>query len=130
MQQQQQHGAPFGAPPAGYGGYGGGSGGYGGGSGVPRAPRDRLSDPTQSTQRIAIPTVCSGVVLGHRGDIVREMARASGAKISLAPPEADTPTERVVSIIGNPQQIEHAIQLIKTAVESYTPGQKPPARAF
>jgi hypothetical protein len=38
MQQQQQHGAPFGAPPAGYGGaggYGGGSGGYGGGgSGV------------------------------------------------------------------------------------------------
>jgi len=134
MQQPQAGMYPYGAPapPAGGYGYPAGSfgGAYGYGGGMPRPPRgDRLSDPTQSTQRLAIPTACSGAVLGHRGDIVRDMAKRSGAKISLAPADPTNPTERVVSVIGNPQQIEAAIALISAAVESFTPGSRPPPSA-
>jgi len=92
-------------------------------------PRDRFADPLCTTQRIAIPSVCSGVVLGHGGSIVRSMAQKSGAKISLAQPDASQPqSERIITIIGRPEQITAAIALIQQQVESYTPG-KPPPRA-
>ena len=88
--------------------------------------RDRLLDPHVSTQKIAIPAVCSGVVIGHGGSIVRELVKKSGAKISLERLDPLTPSERVVSIVGNEQQIAAAIWLIQQQVESYTPGKPPP----
>ena len=73
------------------------------------------------SQKIAIPTVCSGCVLGKGGSIIKELRAQSGTNISLADPEPSTPNERVVTITGTPSAIQHAIYLIREAVEKYTP---------
>lgn len=118
---QSPYGAGYGAYGAfgGYGAYGAGAGagmGMGGGGGG------------STVQRIAIPSVCSGVVLGHGGSIIRSMVQQSGAKISLAPPDANAPNERVVTITGTEAQIQIAIGLIQKQVESFVPGEAPPPK--
>lgn len=104
-------------------------GGGGGGGGGPRPPRDRTLDPSCTTHHIAIPAVCSGVVLGKGGSIVRTLAQRSGAKISLAPVDPSSPAERAVAITGTPDQIQAAMVLIQQQVDSYTPGRPPPSEA-
>lgn len=59
-----------------------------------RPPRDRLADPNCTTQRIAIPSVCSGVVIGHGGSIIRgqDTATAPGRR------PATTRTDRLATL--------------------------------
>jgi hypothetical protein len=53
-----------------------------------------------SIQKIAIPTICAGCVIGRGGTIIRDLRSQSGTNISIADPDPATPDERVVTITG------------------------------
>ncbi len=52
----------------------------------------------------------SYVVLG--GETIREINRQSGAHVELDRNPPPNPGEKIFNVRGNPQQIQHAIQLI------------------
>lgn len=126
---QAAYGAPpqgaYGAPPPGYGGYPMAPEGYGmppQGYGMP--PQGFGAPPpaaggAQKTEKIVIPTICAGTVIGKGGSIIRDIKTQSGCQVSLAAPEPTTPDDRVVSITGSAQGIQTAIYLIRQRVESY-----------
>ena len=74
-----------------------------------------------SIQKIAIPTICAGCVIGRGGTIIRDLRSQSGTNISIADPDPVTPDERVVTITGTPVGIQTAVYLIRQCVESYVP---------
>ena len=125
---------PFsGAPGGGYGGSGGGErsgGGYrephhsaplplavGAGSGAAAG----AAGGQPSTQKIAIPTVCAGCVIGKNGSVIRDLRQQSGTNISISDPEPSAPNERVVTLTGSPSGIQTAVFLIRQLVEQYQP---------
>jgi len=118
MPPQGMYGAPqgYGAPQS-YGmpqmGMGGPMGAMGGGAGQAMG--------AQKTEKIVIPTVCAGTVIGKQGSIIREINAQSGTKISVAAAEPTAPNDRVVSITGPASGIQAAIYLIRQRVESYQP---------
>lgn len=72
------------------------------------------------TEKIVIPTICKGFVLGKGGvNVAKIRALSNVAKISLADPESSTPDELIVSITGQPAAIKHAVGLIRGQVDSY-----------
>merc|ERR1712194_911434 len=73
------------------------------------------------TEKIVIPTVCAGTVIGKGGSIIREIKMQSATNVSVAAPEPTAPNDRVVSITGPAQGIQTAIFLIRQRVESYQP---------
>lgn len=79
-----------------------------------------LSSLPQSVQKIAIPTVCAGCVIGRNGAVIRELRLQSCAQISIADP-AEEPQERVVTITGTHQSIQTAVYLIRQLVEQFNP---------
>lgn len=114
--------APYGAPPGAYGyppqpGYGAP---YGAPAAAPAA-----AGPSK-VEKIVIPTVCAGTVIGKGGSIIRDIKTQSGCAITIADPQPTTPADRVVAITGSAQGISTAIYLIRQRVESYQP---PPAQA-
>jgi len=76
--------------------------------------------PTK-TEKIVIPTVCAGTVIGKGGSIIGDIKRQSGAQITIAAAEPTAPDDRIVSITGTSQGISTAIYMIRQRVESYTP---------
>lgn len=98
QQQQSPYGAPYGAAPAQQGNAG-----------------------VQKTEKIVIPTVCAGTVIGKGGSIIRDIKNQSSTNITIADPEPTAPADRVVSVTGNHQGIQIAIHLIRQRVESYQP---------
>jgi len=84
------------------------------------APVSSSSQPP-STQKIAIPTVCAGCVIGKGGSVIRDLRAQSGTNISIADPDPNAQTERVVTISGTPQGIQTAVYLIRQLVEQYQP---------
>jgi len=76
-----------------------------------------------STQKIAIPTVCAGCVIGKNGSVIRDLRAQSQTNISISDPEPDAPNERVVTLTGTAQGIQHAVYLIRQLVEQYQPHQ-------
>jgi polyribonucleotide nucleotidyltransferase len=88
---------PYGPPP---GGFAGDSAGVG-----------------DSSQKIAIPTVCAGAVIGKGGTIINDIKGQSGCQIRIADPDPSTPNERVVTVTGSPQGIQTAVYLIRQRVE-------------
>jgi heterogeneous nuclear rnp K-like protein 2 len=105
LQQQQAQGLPFGD----FGGFGMGE----------------LAQPA-NTQKIAIPTICAGCVIGKGGAVIRDLRAQSRTNISIADADSSNPNERVVTLTGTPQGIQTAIFLIRQLVEQYNP----PTRAF
>ena len=73
------------------------------------------------TEKIVIPSVCAGTVIGKGGSIIAEIKSQSGCQVSIATAEPTAPQDRVVSITGSSQGINAAIQLIRQRVESYQP---------
>lgn len=122
-------GNPYGAPPQqAYGmppqGYGMPQQQYGMPMGQPMgAPQQVGGAPSGVTkvEKIVIPTICAGTVIGKGGSIIRDIKMQSGTQISVAAPEPTAPNDRVVSISGAPQGITTAIFLIRQRVESYQP---------
>ena len=45
----------------------------------------------------------------------------SGAKVQLSKDDPRNPQERVFEITGDPQQVQHAIQLIKIKIGDFSP---------
>lgn len=84
-------------------------------------PMGGMGGAPQKTEKIVIPTVCAGTVIGKGGTIIRDIKMQSGTNISVANPEPTAPNDRVVSITGPPQGIASAIYLIRQRVESYQP---------
>lgn len=125
---------PYGAAPVQQGLYGQqpmygapqGQGGFGGApQGAPPAPG------AQKTEKIVIPTVCAGSVIGKGGSIIRDIKSQSGTSITIADPEPTAQNDRVVSVTGTPQGIQTAIYLIRQRVEAYQPpGGAAPAQAY
>lgn len=84
-------------------------------------PQQMGNPGLSKTEKIVIPTVCAGTVIGKGGSIIREIKMQSGTNISVAAPEPTAPNDRVVSITGPAQGIQTAIFLIRQRVESYQP---------
>jgi transcription antitermination factor NusA-like protein len=74
-----------------------------------------------STQKIAIPTVCAGCVIGKGGQVIRDLRAQSATNISIADPDPNSPGERVITLTGPPQGIQHAVFVIRQLVEQYSP---------
>jgi len=74
-----------------------------------------------STQKIAIPTITAGCVIGKGGSTIREIRMNSQTSVSIADPDAASPNERVVTLSGTPQGIQTAIYMIRQLVEQYQP---------
>jgi heterogeneous nuclear rnp K-like protein 2 len=74
-----------------------------------------------STQKIAIPTVCAGCIIGKGGSVIRDLRAQSGTNISISVPDPLSPSERVVTLTGSPQGIQTAVYLIRQLVEQYQP---------
>jgi len=86
---------------------------------------------TETTQKIAIPTICAGSVIGKGGTIIADIKAQSGCQIRLADPEPTSPNERVVTVTGTPQGIQTAVYLIRQRVEQpYTTLSGVPGPAF
>lgn len=72
------------------------------------------------TEKIVIPTVCAGYLIGKGGSIIGDIrARSNVAQITIANPEPTTPDDRVVSITGQPHAIQKATNLIRQRIDSY-----------
>ena len=130
---------PFSGPAGGDSPYGGRSGGERGerGGGGYREPHHSSPLPLAigagggaaggaaggqpSTQKIAIPTVCAGCVIGKNGSVIRDLRQQSGTNISISDPEPSAPNERVVTLTGSPSGIQTAVFLIRQLVEQYQP---------
>lgn len=111
---QQQ--SPYGAPPSPYGA----PAAYGSPYGAP-PPQAGGPAPGSKTEKIVIPTVCAGTVIGKGGSIIRDIKTQSGTSITIADAEPTAPNDRVVAVTGPPQGIQTAIYLIRQRVESYQP---------
>jgi heterogeneous nuclear rnp K-like protein 2 len=107
--------SPYGAPPSPYGAPPQSPYGAPYGAAPPAA-----QGPTK-TEKIVIPTVCAGTVIGKSGTIIRDIKNQSGTNITIADPEPTAPADRVVSVTGTHQGIQIAIHLIRQRVESYQP---------
>lgn len=112
----QQHGSQHGGYGQQHGGYGGqqygapsGYGGHGGGM------------DEQKTEKIVIPTVCAGIVIGKGGTAISDIKAQSGCHVSIAAPEPSAPGDRVVTIKGSKHGIHTAIYLIRQRVDAYQP---------
>lgn len=124
---QGMYGAPqnYGADPyAAHGQYGGGQGygsgaGHYGGGGAPGQPP--AAPGSSKTEKIVIPTVCAGIVIGKGGTVISDIKRQSGTQINIAAASESTPDDRVVSIVGAPAGIQTAIYMIRQRVESFRP---------
>ncbi|GFU45892.1 far upstream element-binding protein 1 [Nephila pilipes] len=107
--------------PAGRGrGRGRGMGGPGGmrpdfGPGGPRMGRPVGGDGGTEIQ-FSVPANKCGLVIGKGGETVRNINQQSGAHVEIARGAPPNPHEKVFTIRGNPQQIEHAKQLIMERV--------------
>jgi heterogeneous nuclear rnp K-like protein 2 len=101
QQQQQQQPSPYGQQP------------YG-------APAPAAQGAAK-TEKIVIPTVCAGTVIGKGGTIIRDIKNQSATVITIADAEPTAPADRVVSVTGSHQGIQTAIYLIRQRVESYQP---------
>lgn len=114
------YGGPYGAPqPGAYMGQGGAAPMPGG----PVAGAAGGAGGATKTEKIVIPTMCAGVVIGKGGSIIRDIKMQSSTHINIANPEPTTPNDRVVSVTGTHQGIQAAIYLIRQRVEAYNPNQ-------
>ncbi|KAF9148965.1 hypothetical protein BG015_009272 [Linnemannia schmuckeri] len=100
--------------PGGYGGYGGGGNyGMGGGDGYGRGG---------SSSTIQIPSTKVGLVIGRRGETIRDLQDRSGARIAVTPtPQDHNSPSRTVTITGDDSAIERAKTFIDEIVNDMAP---------
>ncbi|KAG0274177.1 hypothetical protein BGZ95_010041, partial [Linnemannia exigua] len=100
--------------PGGYGGYGGGGNyGMGGGDSYGRGG---------NSSTIQIPSTKVGLVIGRRGETIRDLQDRSGARIAVTPtPEDQHSASRTVTITGDDNAIERAKALIEEIVNDMAP---------
>ncbi|KAG0421386.1 hypothetical protein HPB47_002725, partial [Ixodes persulcatus] len=105
----------------GRGGFDGGFGGPPGGPGMGRGGRRGGGDDMHEVQ-YTVPANKCGLVIGKGGEAIRQINQQSGAHVELSRAPPPNPVEKVFIIRGNPQQIEHAQQLINERIGGPPPG--------
>lgn len=85
------------------------------GPGGPRMGRPGGNEGATEVQ-FAVPANKCGLVIGKGGETVRNINQQSGAHVEIARGAPPNPHEKIFIIRGNPQQIEHAKQLIMERV--------------
>nr|XP_022320954.1 far upstream element-binding protein 1-like isoform X3 [Crassostrea virginica] len=95
----------------GRGGPGRGRGGFGGGPGRGMGRGDGFGGFQDETQ-FAVPADKCGLVIGKGGETIRQINQQSGAHVELQKHPGPNPNEKLFNIKGNPDQIQHAIQMI------------------
>ena len=100
--------------------YGGPQGSYGGGLNVGIGPGNNGGvKELLMQQKISIPTVCAGNVIGRGGSVISGIRKQSGTFISIAVPAPDSPSERLVTITGpTAHSIQSAVNAIRQIVEA------------
>jgi transcription antitermination factor NusA-like protein len=117
-------GGPPGAPGAypypgpGFDNYGYGGSPYPQGAPPPRPRGGGGEGGPEQQQKIAIPTTSAGSVIGKGGTIIADIKSQTGTNIRIAPPDAESPHERVVTVSGGAQGIQAAVALIRQRVEN------------
>lgn len=84
----------------------------------PNFGNNNTSRPS-STQKIMIPTICAGSVIGRGGNNIRNLKAQTGCTISILDADANNPDERVVVLTGPSSGIHQAIYLITNIVDQY-----------
>jgi hypothetical protein len=79
------------------------------------------------SQKIAIPAICTGSIIGKAGNRIRDIKLQTGCSISIAATDSTNLNERVVTITGSALGVQHCINIIRTIVENYTPPPNNPA---
>merc|ERR1712179_46520 len=69
-------------------------------------------------QKISIPSVCAGLLIGRGGATIRNLCKMSKASIIIED-ATENSMERIVCLKGSVDAIEKAIQLIKQVIESF-----------
>lgn len=102
--------------PGGFGGFAGATGGnygMGGGDGYGRGG---------SSSTIQIPSAKVGLVIGRRGETIRDLQDRSGARIAVTPtPQDHNSPSRTVTITGDDSAIERAKTFIEEIVSDMAP---------
>jgi poly(rC)-binding protein 2/3/4 len=115
-----QQGPPsnFSGPPPPRGGGGGGGGGGG-------APPADMAAPGSQTQQIFIPNALVGAIIGKAGVKINEIRAQSQCQIRVTEPgtapgpgQVANPEERLVTITGQPSNINVAVQMLYHRLES------------
>lgn len=74
--------------------------------------------PGQMMQKVSIPSVSAGSVIGKRGAMIQNISKQTGCNIIIAPPEDEAQYERIVSIKGSAEGIDAAITMIRQVIET------------
>lgn len=107
FEEQPQH-RGSGTPSGGYGG-GGGGGMYGGGG----AGGDGKVNDT-----IRVPSEAVGMIIGKKGDTIREIQNTTGCKINVAQSSGDGEVEREIALIGSADSVSRAKLAIDEKVDA------------
>ncbi|SPO05289.1 related to P element somatic inhibitor [Cephalotrichum gorgonifer] len=95
--------------------HGGGGGGHGGDGKV--------------HDTIRVPSEAVGMIIGKRGDTIREIQNITGCKINVAQSSGDGEVEREIALIGTPDSISQAKQAIDEKIDAVrSKGSGPPPR--
>lgn len=86
--------------------------GGGGGGGNP------YDGPGKVTEAIYVPSDAVGMIIGKGGETIREIQSQAECKINVAPSSGPGEVQREISLIGAPDSIERAKQLIDEKVEA------------
>lgn len=92
--------------------YGGGGGGGGMGSGGGMGPDGKVHDT------IRVPSEAVGMIIGKRGDTIREIQNLSGCKINVAQSSGDGEVEREIALIGTADSVSRAKVAIDEKVDA------------
>lgn len=111
-------------------GFGGGfddgyDGGFGGGMNQNFA-QDNTGDMGQmfgeNSTQVTIPKDLAGAIIGKGGTRIQEIRRQSQAQIVIDEPLAGS-NDRIITITGNPEQIQNAQYLLQMSVKEFSGGQ-------
>ncbi|CAF0965337.1 unnamed protein product [Didymodactylos carnosus] len=70
-----------------------------------------------TTTQVTIPNDLAGCVIGARGSRISQIRQQSGAEVRIDSQPLQDTNDRVISITGNPQQIQQAQYLLQMAVK-------------
>ncbi|PMB72749.1 Far upstream element-binding protein 3 [Beauveria bassiana] len=74
--------------------------------------------PGKVTDAIYVPSDAVGMIIGKGGETIREIQAQAECKINVAPSSGPGEVQREISLIGAPESIERAKQLIDEKVEA------------
>ena len=78
---------------------------------APSAIKAPAPGPVQ-IRRVSVPNNLIGCIIGKRGATINEIRATSGCNIRILDSSGSSPTERLIVLVGQPNQIQTAVQLL------------------